>query len=593
MTSRVSPDQIRSAEFRTTLRGLDAAEVGSYLRLIADEMQRLLEEHNRLQGRLGEFADRDLKTEFEQVGREVTAVLEEARSAAEAMRERATLDAARWRSEAMAETEALRKDARNDAEALRGDAWTTGSELLTQTMTEIKRLRQEAERDVLTITGEAEREAHRLVSTSRREAEDVLRAATMDAEKVTADAAKRRDDIIDQAQRQAAGAEERTRALEQRREELLEELENVRATLNRLEGTLDERREDLNLSKEPSGSVRIIPGAGPRELEGWELGETVRVVPGEIPESKPAVRIIPAGQSPESEAEPPLEEQDEESVEAPVAEPEPPVATEAASAPEPVAEDPPAPVVTHVEHEDATEDDVGALFASLRGEKPPPDVVDPEPALDPAPPVPTLEPATDADRQWLEDRDSRLLPITNRGLRGVKKAVTDAQNLALDSLRTDAQWVPDAAGLADGMRADLIGTWAEAYAAGHTAAEEMVGKKLKRPVTPASDAAEMFGDALADAVSEALVTAGDGQRERQSATSRVFRAWRTDEAERRLRELAHRGFHLGLAQSAPSAELHWVTAGVPCSACRAASIDPRATLPPVHAGCECTVIIGR
>ncbi|HXV69867.1 MAG TPA: hypothetical protein VEB69_00535, partial [Acidimicrobiia bacterium] len=71
----------------------------------------------------------------------------------------------------------------------------------------------------------------------------------------------------------------------------------------------------------------------------------------------------------------------------------------------------------------------------------------------------------------------------------------------------------------------------------------------------------------------------------------VFRAWRTDEAERRLRELAHRSFHLGLAQSAPSAELHWVTAGVPCSACRAASTDPRATLPPVHPGCECTVII--
>ena len=27
-------------------------------------------------------------------------------------------------------------------------------------------------------------------------------------------------------------------------------------------------------------------------------------------------------------------------------------------------------------------------------------------------------------------RDSRLLPITNRALRGVKKAVTDAQNVA-------------------------------------------------------------------------------------------------------------------------------------------------------------------
>jgi hypothetical protein len=192
----------------------------------------------------------------------------------------------------------------------------------------------------------------------------------------------------------------------------------------------------------------------------------------------------------------------------------------------------------------------------------------------------------------IEQRDQRLLPITNRALRGVKKAVTDAQNVALDSLRTEDGWFPEGSALAELMRADLVGLWAESYSAGHVTAEEMLGSKLKRKETPVSDAAESFGEDLAEAVSNALIHAGDGQRERQSATSRVFRGWRTDEAERRVRELALTGYHRGFVESlAGEAELEWVPSGTPCSACRAASAEPAAHLPPVHAGCECTLAI--
>jgi hypothetical protein len=189
-------------------------------------------------------------------------------------------------------------------------------------------------------------------------------------------------------------------------------------------------------------------------------------------------------------------------------------------------------------------------------------------------------------------RDSRLLPITNRALRGVKKAVTDAQNVALDNLRTDESWQPEGRALAEMMQADLKGLWAESYSAGHTAAEEMTGARLKRGDTPMSKAADEFGEDLAGAVANALVDAGEGLRARQTATSRVFRGWRTDEAERRVRQLALTGYHRGLADSVGGTDgLEWIASGTPCSACREAANEPESHLPPIHAGCECTLVL--
>ena len=46
-----------------------------------------------------------------------------------------------------------------------------------------------------------------------------------------------------------------------------------------------------------------------------------------------------------------------------------------------------------------------------------------------------------------------------------------------------------------------------------------------------------------------LEKAGEGPRERQSAASRVFRVWRSDEAERRIRDIALRGYESGIEKS--------------------------------------------
>ena len=364
MASDITPDDIRRAEFRAVRRGLDPDEVSSFLERVAADVDKLEKERERLATKLGEYADRDLESEFETLGREVAAVLQSAKEAADSMRERATMDAARWRSEAMTEVEAMRKEARSDAEALRGDAWATGTELLNQSAAEARRIRSEAEQDVLSVMGEAEREAHRLTSTARREAEDVLRSAMMDSEKLGSEAKKRHDDLIEQAYRQAESAQERTRALEERREELMLELETVRSTLSRLEGTLEERREDLDLSAE-STSVRVVPARTEPDEETWELGETVRIIPpSERPPSEPARppgAAPPAGERGDGGASADLLDEPKRGGTTPRAgadseeidEPEPVAGEEREPEPEP--EPQPRP------------DDVGALFASLRG----------------------------------------------------------------------------------------------------------------------------------------------------------------------------------------------------------------------------------
>ncbi len=535
--ANISGSDIRSAEFRTAIRGIDRVEVVAFLSTVADRIDELEAQHATLSAQIGESSNRDLESEFDAVGREISGILQTAREAADAMRERAAADAAVWRADAMAEVDESRKQAAADSEALRRDAWTTGTELLEQSAVEAGKMRDQAERDVLTTMGEAEREAHRLTSGARREAEDVVRQATMDAEKTMSQAVKRRDEIIDEANHQAATAQERARALEQRRDELLDELENVRSTLTQLEGSLEEKRETMDLVSSPDQgtTVRVVPNQ-PVDIEEWEPGETVRIVREEDPQ--PAAPVVV-----EADPDPGPE---------PDAEPEPEITAESTSefeaSPEPETDAEPAPAPEPIEPaEESTGDALGALFASLRSgadELETVESVSPETEPDPEP---VAESPSTTD--WIDERDSRLLPITNRALRGTKKAMTELQNVALDGLRTDEEWRPDSAGVDDALHGELVGLWTESFAAGHAVAEVMTGSKIKRPATPDSDATSDFSKALVDAVNAALESSSGGQRERQAAASKVFRVWRTDEAERRIREIAIHAYEQAIEAS--------------------------------------------
>lgn len=547
MPSEISPSEIRQAQFRTVLRGLDRAEVEAFLHQVADRIEEMQREVAELKEAVESKAP-DWEHEFDALGHEVTNILQAAREAAETMRERAAADAAKWRSEALEEAELNRREAAADAEAMRRDAWVTGTALLEQAEAEARRMREQAERDVLTVMGEAEREAHRLTSAARREAEDMIRNATMSAEKMTVEAERRRDDIIEAANRQAAAAQERTRALEQRRDELLEELESVRSTLYKLEESLDEKRGQIKAVVEESTTVKVVPP--PRDEEegdkAWELGETVRVVPGE--RRIPKLPTSPSEPEETSEPETKIVEPVTGTPEAPGPKEEP---TEVAAA----GETEPAPSDKADEEPVAEEkdDDLASLFAALRSpsqtEEAPEDEVD---GVETPPAAPPGEARADSGidgHDWIEERDSRLLPITNRALRGTKRAITELQNIALDQLRTDEKWRPDQRVVAEALGADLITLWAESFAAGHSVAEAMTGTKLKRPATPHSEAVEEVSVALSEALAKAIDEAGEGPRERQSAASRVFRVWRSDEAEQRLRELAIRAYQQGVEKS--------------------------------------------
>jgi hypothetical protein len=98
--------------------------------------------------------------------------------------------------------------------------------------------------------------------------------------------------------------------------------------------------------------------------------------------------------------------------------------------------------------------------------------------------------------------------------------------------------------------------------------------------------------------------AGAGNRETGSSLSRVFRAWRTDDAERRVQFASRAAYHVGL--TAALAELGTkdvavVVSGRPCPECpehkgpwAIADGPPKGTtLPPARLECACTIVPSR
>lgn len=196
-----------------------------------------------------------------------------------------------------------------------------------------------------------------------------------------------------------------------------------------------------------------------------------------------------------------------------------------------------------------------------------------------------------------EVRDRLLLPIGNRALRNLKRQLTEAQNEALEEIRLDeAHWEPTADSIRTRVKADLVVLFAESFGAGHAAAEEMMGGRVSRPATPRGEVGVDFVDDLVRELVQVLSEgrhAGHGARQLGSSLSRVFRGWRTDQSERRVRDLSLAAYHDGLVRSlelTDVTDLVWRVAGRGCATCRAAGEEhPSDLVPPAHPGCECTV----
>ncbi len=658
MADLLPPDQIRSRSFRTTFRGFDQAEVAEYLDRIARTVEFLDSERIRLTELAGEPRDGDLQTEFQRVSADVAEVLEAARRAAEGMRERAAAEAAEWRGSAEEDATRVRRDAQADAEALRGDAWSTSKEMLEQAIAEARRVAEVAQRDALAVVGHAERESHRTQAAARREAEEQVRTAKMEAERLIVGARAQHDEIIEAARKQADAAQERARALEVRRDELLAELETVRSKIHAMETDIGERRQPPPADTAQPPTVRLIPSdrsdedrdEATRGERRWSGDEAIRIIPAGRPEAidEPVdaasladeVRRL-RDQAALAEFPEPVEEvgtEDEVAIE--VVED----ASGALSVPEPPETPPAAPESTdevrpdaeqetpvQVEEEPAAPSTPGdgavsdsqpwaldSLFATLRsgGEEQPAPAAAPEyPAeLEPseaAEPAAEAEPAGGRTETGSEDaiveRDRLLLPIINRVLRGVKRQLTEAQNLTLEDVRVNEAWNPESIDLAEGVRGDLVVLVQESYAAGHSAAGVLLGSELGRAKPARDDVPDHSGEfatALFEALGHVAGGAGEqGPRALSASLSRVYRAWRTDEAERRLRVYALEAFHRGMLAGAGEGgapTIRWILSGRGCTTCRAAAEIGSVAIgsdfpgidgvPPVHNGCGCAVV---
>lgn len=642
-----TPDGIAERSFRTTLRGFDQSEVREFLAQLSGALADLVAERDRLAATLQAGDAKDLQAEIDLVSNEIRSVLETARSAAETMRERAAAETARWRSEAIAEAERTRREAEADAEHLRTDAWTTSESLLSQVQREVTRLREESEKESMRLVGEAEREAHRTLGSGRREAEEALRTARMDAEKLVLDARASHDEIIEKANRKAEVAQERTRALEQRRDELRRELDSVRAAIAAVESELDERREALGLTASAPEQASADP------VDQWVPGETVRVVrpghpeagtdevpvvsePRPRPDPTPELRVLSPDElrsRQQRPATPAVSTQEPVGVDPEdlLSESEPAESAETAMAAEPTM---PAGPAEHSEPgpemsiEESAEEPSESVEAATDGDRlPPEDHAEPlseppgeradveglfarlrepvstqpvsrngvedlrsQPADSARPAIRTLE------GDPFDARDALLLPIANRALRNVKRQLTEEQNAALERIRIDhTAWEPDPEALESSLKPDLVVLAAESFAAGHAAAESLTSEKLKRPSTPSPAIAERVVAALTADLRRALEDGrahDHGAREIAADVSRVFRAWRTDESERRIRHFAYLSYNRGLVESVPDDPgVRWVVAGRGCAVCRdlggrGAVDDP----PPAHEGCACTVV---
>ncbi|MFQ5948476.1 MAG: hypothetical protein ACE5KX_06425, partial [Acidimicrobiia bacterium] len=207
-----------------------------------------------------------------------------------------------------------------------------------------------------------------------------------------------------------------------------------------------------------------------------------------------------------------------------------------------------------------------------------------------------------------EVRDRLLLPLQNAALRGIKRRLTELQNVVLDELRVSrGEWSPDAPLFQTELAPDLITLAREAAAAGTAAAGELTGSD-ELPALPEAEPAEVttvMADDVALGLGQALEQtkeAGGGPRALAAAASRVLRSWRTDEAERRVRAAAFAAYHAGLLGTLEAlgvVEVRVVPNGRICTECpanqeaawRPGKAPPAgAAIPPARRDCACTII---
>lgn len=549
------------------------------------------------------------------------------------------------RREARADAEALRSDAWTTGSQLLEQVQDEVERRREANEREALAIRGEAEREAHRLTAAARREAEDLARSSKMEAEKLLSRARADYEEIVA-AAQRQADA---AQERTRALEERRRELMDELESIRGTLSSMEQELEERRHGIG-----LSEPPELPDHAVVTDADGEPIVTDWEEGQTVRVIRPEREEPTVADEVTDAESLAEEVARlhdrpdphEPVPATDEvaadSAVEETISDESPSTAetedgqsvvTEAAEPPAEVAPAPEEPAAStadetqeesdeaasdegatveleptvideeerdetpETESQDERADDLADLFARLRSPQPEEEESSPSPvdsvetAEDPPPPEAEHEAVGFDGVDPFETRERLLLPITNTVLRTVKRGLADAQNRALEELRlTSGDWQPDPEELESIFAEDLETLADQAGQAGIEAAVEM-GVAGTGSVSPDVSPPEGVADELAVALQAALEAAGSGARERQAAASRVFRGWRTDEAERRIRMIAFNAYHTSLRQAleAQGRPWRWLPEGRLCSACRQAA-EAGESVPPVHRDCSCTIV---
>ncbi len=663
MAENLRPEDIRIRKFGVARRGYDRKEVAEYLVTVGDRVSDLESELSNISSRLDQLGIAeipDFKVEMDELGAEIQAVLAAALTAAEGMRVRARDDADHMLSDAEATSTATRGDAWEAGTGLLEQAEQTAGSMLAEAREDALFIRAEAEQDAKRLVSDARKQADEMIRSSREEGEKIVVIAKAESEAILEGARQ----SAEKAQERARALENRRAELLgelEAAESAIRDIEESKAQAGPAVGPRVTAGQDPTHWPEEDGAIRILPAeeappvpAPDPVVDAEEMAAEVARLRGAVTlpqqdddEPEPAADSEPDAKAdpdaaedatldpdPLPEVQAPLDDEPSSAAgeemlveDEPVVEP-PPAAEpvdETDSEPEPAkpTEDPapePGPATASATDKvTVVEDDssIAALFAKLRG---PGDLAaavseavqaereqefevefEQDAVTPPLRVVPDLE-----QGEGFERRDRMLLPIENGGLRGLKRRIVELQNRVLEELRTSGgEYRLGREFVVEMMGDELDLVLQQSFAAAHVAAADSVGAPPLEVVTggPNQGAAEEFSNDLHDAV-RSVISRGreSGSRRLSSDVGRVFRAWRTDEAERHVRVAARRSFNDGLIAAYKRlgvGEVEYAASGRPCGECAADSgvtwapvddIPPGGDVPPIGPTCSAMVV---
>ena len=549
----LGPDTLSTRGIPTSRRGYDRKVVDAVVADAVAAWGALEKRHRDLvveierSGGL-EHLSRDLGA----IAADVAKILSAATEAADGIRSRAAADAERIAHESAAA--AGRRLAEADADAariltgadrqafgIRRDAWDAGMDLLGGVQKTVAEVLAAAEDEAQRIRADAEKENHRRLVSTRREADEIVRNAKFEADRQLTMARDLGQEMLDRVQGSGATVIP-TAAENHRRREIMGDIERLRA-----ERTIEEV---AVLPAEPAPTPEDSPEVlfGVLDPQASDLSDALAAEVGRLRGDQPPAKH-PRGRRMGLPSSGPV-----------------------------------ADAATGEEFRPAGSDEVRTLFDALRV------TAEHEPA------------APEFPRDPMELRDRLVLPLHNQGLRDVKRRIVDLQNAALDALRAGRAWAPDQESIGAELAPAMEPVIQKSAAAGAQAAGVLGGVAGARPKT--GDRPYALGRGMAaDLASElrSALGAGGGPAEVSATVSRVFRAWRGDEAERWVRSIMYAAYHDSLVDALALGAVERVAgvgSGRPCRSCPGpdgiawipGEPPPQGVrVPPVDLDCVCTV----